>query len=394
MTGKPWRIENVRLVQGDGSLLAARGVVVVDAAGRITYAGGLKDAPTAASAEEVVDGAGGTLLPGLIDCHVHLGLGGPLPAKGWQPEPTEAIAQRCREHARELLAIGCTTIRDLGCPNFEALELAEAIAAGRAEGPHIESAGRFLAHTAEYFGFARFAEDGAELAVAAREQLAAGAHWVKVIATWLPRTRGGPPSAPFSADELRPIVELAHAAGARVAVHGMGLEGTRAAVEAGVDSVEHGSALDSALAFRMAAQGTWLVPTLSVWEQTVANAIRDGVPPERLARFEQLRADAFASFHLALRAGIPLAAGTDAGTLPFAQLVRELELMIAHGLEPAAAIASATGQAARLLGLTASRGRLAPGLDADLLLVAGNPLESPGALRQVRGIWRGGRRVA
>src|SRR6266540_1928689 len=115
--------------------------------------------------------------------------------------PSAAIARRCREHARELLQIGCTTIRDLGCQGYEALELAQAIAAGHEEGPHIDSAGRWLAHTGEYFGFARFAEDGAELKVAAQEQLDRGAHWVKVVTTWLPRAKGEGPSAPFSADD-------------------------------------------------------------------------------------------------------------------------------------------------------------------------------------------------
>ena len=264
--------------------------------------------------------------------------------------------------------------------------------------PHLHAAGTWIAHTGTYASFSRHFGDASELRAAIQAEVEAGADLIKVaLAPWNEGQRPqGAPEIPFDAALLSVAVAEAHAVGMQIACHANDPESCRIAARAGVDSLEHGMFLDGDDLAAMAANGTVLVPTLSVWDDWLFYGREMDWPATRIARAEGLRESSRAAIAGALRASVRIAAGTDAGggSVRHGRIAREVELMIDCGMEPAVALQAATREGARLMGEADARGTIEVGKLADLVLLDRNPLEDPAALRLVAAVFQSGRRVA
>ena len=371
-------ITAARLIDGTGAPPIQPGAVLIEGV-RIAAAGSRIDAP---AGTERLDLPGASLLPGLIDMHVHLADAGVPDATVQDGDPPVLRALRLAEHAQRTLAAGVTTVRDVGGRDHMEFDLRRAADEGLVRTPRLVLAGKIVSPptpgATSWLGMYREASGVVGLVAALREQLDAGADVIKLMATGAVLAPGSehPGTALLDADELRALVDAAHAAGRRVAAHAHGIEGIRRCVAAGVDTIEHGTHLheDPAVAAEMAARGIALVPTLKALGY-IADPPARGVPPEMVAKARERLADRDASFRLALEAGVPIVMGTDAAT-PFnrhGENAEELELMVGLGMSPLAAILASTGAAARALGRD-DVGVIAPGSLADVVAWAGDPL--------------------
>ncbi|HUS17839.1 MAG TPA: amidohydrolase family protein [Chloroflexia bacterium] len=389
-------IDNVRLWDGTGAAAQPRMGVEVRQ-GRIAWVGPAADWPGRRAHIEVVDGQARTLIPGLIDCHVHYcSPGGP----DWIARFTDPPAQvtlRAVALAGSSLRSGVTSAREVGAPAGLNIALARAAAAGEFPAPHLHASGTWIAHRGTYVDFAHQFAGADELRAAIQHEIAAGADLIKVaLAPWTEPAPADGPAIPFDADLLAVAVAEAHAAGLTIACHANDPESCRIAARAGVDSLEHGMYLEADDVAAMALHGTYLVPTLSVWDAWRFFGGEMDWPTARRSRAETLRESSRAAVAAAVRAGVPIAAGSDAGggSVRHGRIARELELMVECGLEPAAALRAATASAARLLGVEPDRGTIEVGKIADLLLLDGNPLDDLGALRLIAAVYQHGSRVA
>lgn len=383
-----------RLVSGRDVLVVGGRIAAVGPAGTLHLPARTPAAPADAGAapEPVrIDLGGRALLPGLIDLHTHLLLH-PYDETPWDDqvlkESLELRTIRAVTAARATLAAGFTTVRELGTEGagFADVALRDAVARRMIPGPRIFAATRAIVATASY-GPAGFdprwdVPKGAQEATgvdgvrrAARQQIAAGADWVKVYADY--SRRPGAPSTPtFSLDELAAAVDEARSAGLRVAAHAHTAEGVRRAVLAGVATVEHGTGATPEVLDLMRQHGTVLVPTLAAVEAIARYAgWHPGEPePPRLR-------EARATFSHALAAGVTIANGSDAGVFAHGQNAHEIELLVAYGMTTRQALRAATATAAAVLGRGADLGRIAPGFTADLAAFDGDPLADVTALR-------------
>ncbi|MBT2545571.1 amidohydrolase family protein [Streptomyces sp. ISL-44] len=334
----------------------------------------------------------GTLLPGLIDTHVHLALdAGPDPVKTLQDATDTELYPGMAERARRLLATGVTTVRDLGDRGGLAVRLRDEIAGRLLPGPRILAAGTPLTGPGGHCWFLGGEVEGAEaIRAAVRRNAGSGVDLIKVMATGGGITKGGPPvwQAQFTTQELRIVVEEAKRFGLPVAAHAHGTEGIAAAVAAGVDTIEHctwmgrdGFDVREDLVAAIAAQGIAVGPAASPDWRGFAE------------RFGRERAEEmFDRIRWMAQRGVRLLPGTDAGVsrAVFDDFVSSLEFFEHIGLTPAGIIDLATTGAAQALGISHDTGRLAAGYRADVLVVDGNPLSDLRALRSVRLVLAGG----
>ncbi|HEV2237826.1 MAG TPA: amidohydrolase family protein [Ktedonobacterales bacterium] len=390
-------IENVRLWDGTGAASQPR-MAVEMRDGHFAWIGPAADWPGKRANLAVVDGTARTLIPGLVDCHVHYSSpGGPDWIARFSDAP-QAITLRAVELAGQSLRSGVTSAREVGARDGLNIRLAHAAAAGDFLAPHLHAAGTWIAHQGTYVPFARHFGDAAALRAAIAEEVDAGADLIKVaLDQWNPDKRPeGAPTIPFDAALLAVAVEAAHAAGLTVACHANDAESCRIAARAGVDSLEHGMFLEADDLAAMAANGTVLVPTLSVWDDWLFYAREVGWPEARRTRAEGLREASRAAMASAIRQGVAIAAGTDAGggSVRHGRIAREVELMVECGMDPAAALMAATRGGAALMGELAARGTIEVGKVADCVLLDRNPLEDPAALRLVAAVFQSGRCVA
>jgi imidazolonepropionase-like amidohydrolase len=385
-------LTNARVIDGTGAApLEAASVRIED--GRIV--GVSAERP---SGGDAIDLGGRTLMPGLIDAHAHLssdisrspGFGPPPELKGELPRPRELGYFVLAKTARVLLSAGITSVRDVGSYDDEAIALREAVRLGIIEGPRILSCGRIISATAPggaiFTTMYREADGVDDMRRAVREQLRRGADFVKLMATGARSVLAEDPEpAQMTAAELEAIVDEAHRMGVRVAAHVEGLAGARLAVEAGVDTIEHGLSLhrEPALLDAMARSRIILVPTLSTFHD-LAERFTDKFAPALVDQAKRQLEEAYATLVAARSAGVTLAMGHDSG--PPGENAIELVRMVEGGLTPLEGISAATQGSASALGLP-DVGTVRPGAVADLLVIDGDPLEDVGVLLRPERIW-------
>ena len=332
---------------------------------------------------------------GLMDAHTHLNY---IIGEGWETEPVRFtagdFALRALPHASKTLLAGFTTVRDLGTGlGFSDVALMHAIDKGWAIGPRVIPAGHALSVTGGHCDqttglgpgvappdFVSGTADGVdEVLKAVRYQVKHGAKVIKICATAGVLSFEGPVGAQqYSLEELRAAAEETHRHGLKIAAHAHGTEGIIAASEAGIDSIEHNSMMTDEAAATLKKNGSFVVPNLHLIDTLKTTEL----PPALAAKQAYLEPLAIESFKRALRSGVKVAFGTDAGVFPHGDNAKELTARVRHGDTPLHAIQSATIVNAELFG-TPDRGKIEAGLLADLVAVAGNPLEDVKLLEDV-----------
>ena len=378
MNKAPIAFRNAQLIDGTGRD-SYRGSIVV-AGGRITAVG--PGEPDTDGDTTTVDATGLAVLPGMIDAHVHLALnGGAESSSGVESDDAFAVLRFAADMERTLRA-GFTVVRDLGGRNYIEMSLREAIERGITPGPRLRLCGKIVSMTTPgtdfYPGMYREADGPDEVRKAAREQLKHGADVIKLMATGAGFAPGEDPKATqYSEEEMRAAVEEAHHQNRTAAAHAEGIDGIRNAVNAGIDTIEHGDYLieDEQVARKMAERGVALVPTMNLYDAILTSSEQSSVPDFILHNVRVLADANRRSFQMALELGVPIALGTDGGTAfnRHGENARELQLMVAAGMTPAQAIHAATGAAAKAVGLHAETGTLEVGKAADLVIVTRDP---------------------
>lgn len=388
-----------------GSLLDGTGVdpipgaVILIEDGQITAIGADVAVPADA---EVIDASSRTVMPGLIDSHVHLVTLAGRTLQQRLATPYSLTIAEGYKNAEAVLCAGFTTVRDLsGMP----LGGKMALDRGLFPGPRLKIAISALSQTAGHgdqmtaggvnTGSAdsehpQSVVDGVdEVRRATRQLLRAGADQIKVyVSGGVMSDHDEPDATGFSPEELAVVAFEAHAAKKPVAAHAISREGARNAVLAGFDSIEHGMFLDEELIAEMLQRGTYLVPTLlaPVWIVRRAERTPGSIPAHMLEKVHKVKDAHLESFRLAVRSGVRIAFGSDTGVVPHGAAAEELELMVECGMTAMEAIIAATKTASELLGMDTMVGTLEPGKRADLLIVDGDPLTDIGVLAREGGI--------
>lgn len=366
------------------------------------YAGG-------SGADRVIDLRNKTVLPGLIDTHVHLES---RPGRGSAIEQftlTDAdIAYRAAVNAKTTLMAGFTTVRDLGGSGVN-ISLRKAIRQGLVDGPRVITAGRAISASGGHMdpsdgfrddAFAHrpgpdegIADGPDELRKAVRLQFKRGSDVIKIASTGgvLDLSEDGS-GAQFSIEEIKAVVETAKDYGLRVACHAHGAEGIRRAILGGVTSIEHGTFMDEQDMQLAKQHGTYYVPTIIAGKSVQDTAKIPGYFPPVIARKAmEVGPQIQNTFAKAYKAGVKIAFGTDAGVYDHGKNAKEFQYMVEAGMPPMAAIKAATTSAADLLGITAKTGSVTIGKSADLIAVNGDPLQDIKTLQNVSFVMKEGK---
>jgi imidazolonepropionase-like amidohydrolase len=402
--GTTW-VQAGTLIAEPGRPAEARRTVVVREGKVVAVLAGF---PAAPSGTQVIDLKDATVLPGLIDSHVHITS---------ELGPNSRLSEVTKEesdwtldglvYAQRTLQAGFTTIADLGAGDggHAIFALRDAIASGRVQGPRIIASGSAISATGGHgdvhgyrddimhvMGRENICDGADDCRRATREMVRRGADIIKVTATGgvLSNTAAGLGQQLFD-DELKAIADTAHALGRKVTAHAHGEAGINAALRAGFDSIEHGTYLSDASIALFRQSGACLVPTVLAGVTVTEMARRGGtLTPAQAAKALEVGPRMLAMARRAHEAGICVAFGTDSGVSPHGQNARELELMVQAGFSPAEALRSATVVAATHFGLESEIGTLAPGKAADLIAVRGDPLSDIAVMRDVRFVMRAG----
>jgi imidazolonepropionase-like amidohydrolase len=404
----PVRLRSARMLDIDKGELVAPGDLLIEGE-HITAV-----APASVPTDAVeIDLGDVTLLPGLMDMEVNLLLGGPDHRSPLNPVQDDPAVRTLRAvaNARRTLRAGFTTVRNLGLfvqtgGLLLDVALKKAIDLGWIDGPRVVPAGHAITPTGGHLDptmFQAFAphimpltvEEGIangvdEVRKAVRYQIKHGARVIKVCASNGVMSHTGPAGAQqYSDEELRAIADEAHRAGLKVAAHCMGDRAIRAALDAGIDCIEHGFLADDETLDRMVERGTFLVATTYIADgMDVSKAA-----PELQAKAADVFPRAKATTRRAIERGVRVACGTDAPAIPHGRNARELLALVDRGMTPLAALRAATSGNAKIFHLESSVGRIAPGMLADLVAVEGDPTREIGALRRVKMVMKGGERV-
>jgi imidazolonepropionase-like amidohydrolase len=392
-----------RLIDGSGALPIENAVVVIDG-DRITQVGTATDVRIPMGAR-IIDLEGYTILPGLMDCHVHINI---RPGDGGDTQKLrESIAHEAIysvAHAKITLEAGFTTIRNIGAGNYSDAALRDLINKGVVPGPRMYVATRGVGATGGHAdingwnpdlnlpGWAQIADGVDELRKAVREQVKFGADLIKVTATGGVLSAGTALSEQqYSLEELKAIVETANLLGVKVAAHAHSPGGMNDAIRAGVASIEHGSLIDDE-GIRLAKEhGTFVVPTLYTLDFITKEGPNWGVPEYSMAKAKSMAEKQRAHLKKAYHEGVKFAYGTDAAVFPHGRNAKDFKILVEElDVSPMDAIRMATLQSAELIGIADDVGTLTNGKWADIIGVAGNPLEDITLLEDVRFVMKGG----
>lgn len=393
-------VKAARLIDGRGGppLMNAGVLIRGDRIERVGAAAGM-------TADEVIDLGAATVLPGLIDLHTHLT---DEVGTNWETNLLTTTPGRAAIYgavnARTTLLAGFTTVRDMG-PTwpYVDLDLRYAIDKGSIPGPRMQAAGNYVSATggagdARQFSIyvdvpiVRNLADGPdEVRKVVRTNLKQGADFIKVLATGAVMSKGIPPGAQqYSDAELAVAVEEAGRWGKFVAAHAHGTEGIKAAIRAGVRTIDHGSMLDDEAARMMLERGTYFAPTLYVGHTILHDNETLNIPAHQVEREKAMQGTQEQAFRIALAHKLPIAFATDAGVFPHGDNAREFARRVGLGQSPMAAIEGATRIAAEAMGWGDRVGTLQPGRFADLIAVNGDPLGDITALERVHFVMKGG----
>ncbi|HZP96838.1 MAG TPA: amidohydrolase family protein [Candidatus Limnocylindria bacterium] len=380
----------------DGATTVHDAAIVIEG-GEIAWAGKRSRVPRTPKGERsrAVTAPASFAMPGMINCHAHLTFDGSpnFDAEAHQPDALGTI--KAFKNARASLRAGVTAVRDLGANGTMVLELARAIERGVVEGPRILAAVRGITTTGGHGTEVGRVADGADdVRRATREQIAAGCGVIKLFSTGGVLGAGaGPDLAQFTLEETRAAVEEAHKAGLKITTHAHGAEGMRIAVEAGVDSIEHCTLLDTRTIRLVKERDVALVPTFNALRSILDNA--EQLPAQVRDRARSVAATHQEGVRAAYKAGVRIAAGTDAGT-PFNRhesFALELRYLGEIGMTRDEALAAATSRAADVVGLPKA-GRIAAGMWADLVFVDGDPTRDLDVTLAPKAVWIRGAQVA
>jgi imidazolonepropionase-like amidohydrolase len=359
---------------------------------------------------KVVDLSKDWVLPGLIDCHTH------LEARADKYDPINEVKDtpfmggfNGVVNANKTLLAGFTGVRDVGSQPFFAVDLRRAIDSGYIPGPRMVASGPGISITGghgDMNGFApavtnmmypaekdfAIADGPEEVRKVVREQVKYGVDVIKILATGGVLSQGDKPGAEqFTYEELKVAAEEAHHAGRKIAAHAHGTEGIKDAIRAGIDSIEHGSLIDAEGIELMKQHGTYLVADIYNDDYILGKAVEFGLPKENVDKEKALGQLQRENFAKAVKAGVKIAFGTDAGVYPHGDNAKQFHYMVKFGMTPAGAIRAATSSAADLIDRAKDEGTLEAGKYADLIAVPENPLERIEVLEHVSFVMKGGK---
>jgi imidazolonepropionase-like amidohydrolase len=384
-----------------GQMLTGQGILVEG--DHIKEVGDLRSIAPHASGARTIDLSFATVLPGLIDSHNHV-LGNPkdLSASSGFRMSSAQHALWGVHNVQIWLDKGFTALRDAGesDPYYAQIALRDSINRGLVPGPRMVVAGGFLSVTGGHGDFDPFAADQGfprrpnladtvdEIATATRRDIKYGADWIKLMASAGVMDTGSDfRLQELSEEQMAEAVRIAHRANKKAMAHAHGCEAIKAAVRAGVDSIEHGSLLDDQGAQLMQQQGTWLVPTIEVELRTLEMGPSFGAEPTMMAKERELVKLKRAGFECALRHHLKIAFGVDDDP---DYLDREFEAMVNWGMTPIEALRAATMNGAELLGLSSHIGSVEPGKYADVIAISGDPLADIKTMKNVVFVMKGG----
>jgi imidazolonepropionase-like amidohydrolase len=396
-----------RLFDGTGDKLRENVVIVVtgDRIENVAPAGSVSIPANAT----VVDLSKATVLPGLIDCHTHLGARADRYDEIYNFKDTPFhSAFAAVLNARKTLEAGFTSVRDVGSAPFLAVDLRNSINEGFLPGPRIVASGPGISITGGHGDLNNFSPqtrvtmfpeerdfqiaDGVDqIRHVVRSQVKYGVDVIKILATGGVLSKGDSPGAPqFTPEELKAAAEEAHMAGRKIAAHAHGTQGIKNAILAGIDSIEHASLIDDE-GIRLAKErGVYLVMDIYNDDYLLGKAIEFGLPKENVEKEKKIGREQRENFERAVKGGAKMAFGTDAGVYPHGDNARQFFYMVKYGLTPAQAIRAATSNAADLIGRAKDVGTIETGKFADVIAVTGNPLDDVRALENVGFVMKGG----
>jgi imidazolonepropionase-like amidohydrolase len=391
-TPDPLVLRAPRLLDGTGTPAVTDAALLMEG-GRIGYAGPAAGLPEDAGRLPSLEFPGATLLPGLVDAHVHLVASGDPDLAAGLPKTEAERMLAAVVNARRNLDRGVTLVRDLGAPGAEAVLAGRAVEEGALAGPRVVAAGPAVTMTGGHIPYLGRVTDGVDaMRAAVRANLALGARCIKVVATGGVLTPGVDPRKPaYTQAELDALVDEAHRLGLTVAAHAIGEGGVAAALRAGVDSIEHGMFLDEAAIELFLATGARLSATFSAPYGILSGP---GVPGWIKDRARPAAEAQARSFQAAVKAGVPVVAGTDAGTPDnhHGGVAREVGFMVEAGLDVLQGVRAATAEGAELLGVD-DRGVLRRSAAADVLVAGGDVAADVAALQRVVAVFQDGRQV-
>jgi len=393
----------------DGSSDSVRQNVVIQVVNERIQSVAAADSFAIPAGAAVIDLSRATVLPGLIDCHTHLGSRADRYDEIYNFKDTPfQSAFAGVVNARKTLEAGFTTVRDVGSLPFLAVDLRNSINEGLIPGPRIVASGPGISITGGHGDLNNFSPqtrvsmfpeerdfqiaDGVDqIRHVVRAQVKYGVDVIKILATGGVLSKGDNPGSPqFTPEELKAAADEAHMAGRKIAAHAHGTQGIKNAILAGIDSIEHASLIDDE-GIRLAKErGVYLVMDIYNDDYLLGKAIEFGLPKENVEKEKKVGRQQRENFERAVKSGAKMAFGTDAGVYPHGDNAKQFFYMVKFGMTPAQAIHAATSNAADLIGRAQDVGTLQAGKYADLIAVSADPLEDVRALENVGFVMKGG----